>query len=141
MRRTAESVILRENCADGEGGDFARTRYRVLAANEGYALVCAAPLTGRTHQLRVQFSGIGCPLVGDDLYGESDDRIGRHALHSCVLSFLRCEDGARVTLHAPLPPDMSALKEALFPSLELDASYLTDLCHAFAEDRDNPSIS
>ncbi|MBQ9783314.1 MAG: RluA family pseudouridine synthase [Clostridia bacterium] len=113
MRRTAESVILRENCGEGEGGDLARTRYRVLARREGVSLVCAVPLTGRTHQLRVHFAGIGCPLLGDELYGTPSPHIGRHALHSCVLSFPRPSDGERVVVTSPMPPDMTAAAEAL----------------------------
>lgn len=140
MRRTAASVILRENCAEGEGGDFARTRFRVLASKGDYSLVCAAPITGRTHQLRVHFSGIGCPLVGDDLYGEPDSRIERHALHSCVLSFLRCSDGERVTLTAPLPPDMQALADELFPGLQIDTNALCELCHRFAKNSTDQPI-
>ena len=137
MRRTAESVILRENCTREEGGDFARTRYRVLAHNEEYSLVCAAPITGRTHQLRVHFSGIGCPLVGDDLYGETDPRIGRHALHSCVLSFLRCSDRKRITVTAPLPDDMQRLAGELFPDFQVEIERLGDLCHHFEKDARN----
>ena len=137
MRRTAQSVILRENCGEGEGGDFARTRYRVLAFNGEYSLVCAAPLTGRTHQLRVHFAGIGCPLVGDDLYGSPDPYIGRHALHSCVLSFLRCSDGERVTVTAPLPTDMGRLVRERFPYFYMDESLLIELCHQFSLDRAN----
>ncbi|MBQ9086735.1 MAG: RluA family pseudouridine synthase [Clostridia bacterium] len=138
MRRTAQSVILRENCGPDEGGDPARTRYRVLAAAGGYSLVCAAPLTGRTHQLRVHFAGLGCPLVGDNLYGKPDSRISRHALHSCVLSFLRCSDGERITLTAPLPEDMRELSSSLFGGFEPKEEELIALCREFTKDRDIP---
>ena len=114
LRRTAESVILRENCGEGQGGDYALTRYRVLARGKGHALVCAEPVTGRTHQLRVHFAGIGCPLLGDDLYGAPSPLIDRHALHSCVLRFPRVEDGAPVVVRSPLPPDMARGTAELF---------------------------
>lgn len=114
MRRTAESVILRENCREGQGGDPALTRYRVLLKNDAYSLVCAAPLTGRTHQLRVHFAGIGCPILGDDLYGESSPLIGRHALHSCALTFPRVRDGSPITVRSPLPKDMARVARTLF---------------------------
>ncbi len=114
MRRTAASVIVRENCGPDEGGDLALTRYRVLCQNGRQALVCASPLTGRTHQLRVHFAGIGCPLVGDDLYGSPSEEIGRHALHSCSLTLPLPSDGSRVTVTSPLPADMRRLAERLF---------------------------
>ncbi len=114
IRRTEKSVILRENCEEGQGGDLALTRYRVLLRSDTHALVCAAPLTGRTHQLRVHFSGIGCPILGDDLYGSTSPLMERHALHSCALIFPRVGDGAPITVRSPLPEDMARAAELLF---------------------------
>lgn len=117
MRRTAESVIVRENCGPGEGGDLARTRYRVLARSAGMTLVCAVPLTGRTHQLRVHFAGLGAPLLGDDLYGRSSELISRHALHSCALAFRTPTDGTQVQVFAPLPDDFRQILENNFSGI------------------------
>lgn len=114
IRRTAESIIVRENCAEGEGGDYAVTRYRVLATQNGHALVLASPITGRTHQLRVHFAGLGCPITGDDMYGTPSPLIARHALHAYTLSFPRTSDGERLSLCAPLPDDMATLVSRLF---------------------------
>jgi 23S rRNA pseudouridine1911/1915/1917 synthase len=114
MRRTADSVIVRENCGPDEGGALALTLYRVICSASGRTLVCAAPLTGRTHQLRVHFAGLGCPLEGDDLYGAPSTEIGRHALHSALLSFPLPTTGERNTVLAPLPLDMRSLAERLF---------------------------
>ena len=114
MRRTAESIILRENCGEGEGGDLAVTKYRRLASRDGITLVAAAPITGRTHQLRVHFAGLGAPLLGDDLYGSPSELISRHALHSGLLSFPRDGDRETVTVTSPLPEDMAAVARQLF---------------------------
>jgi 23S rRNA pseudouridine1911/1915/1917 synthase len=74
-----------------EGGKAAVTDYRVLfswrgpaarkgvaprqgAAEEKYALVSLRPRTGRTHQLRVHMAGLGCPILGDPIYGRKDGR-------------------------------------------------------------------
>lgn len=119
IRRTAASIIVRENCAEGEGGDHAITHYRVLAAENGHALVLASPITGRTHQLRVHFAGIGCPITGDDMYGSASPLITRHALHAYRLTLPRPSDGETVTLCAPLHDDMRALADACFPSVSL----------------------
>jgi len=55
---------------DEEGGQAARTRYRVLdRAGNSAAWVELQPLTGRTHQLRVHMAAIGHPIVGDGKYG------------------------------------------------------------------------
>lgn len=113
MRRTAASVILRENCSEGEGGAYAKTAYRVRAVANGYTLVECEPLTGRTHQLRVHFAGLGCPILGDELYGEPSPLIPRHALHSYRLTFPRPSDGARITAEAALPADLLAVLHAI----------------------------
>ena len=117
MRRTAESVIVRENCGPDDGGDLAQTRYRVLARGEGLTLVCAVPLTGRTHQLRVHFAGLGAPLLGDDMYGRASELISRHALHSCALSFRTPSDGGLVHAVAPLPEDFQRVMESHFSGM------------------------
>ncbi len=117
MRRTAESVIVRENCGPDEGGDLARTRYRVLAKGNGLTVVCAVPLTGRTHQLRVHFAGLGAPLLGDDLYGSPSELIARHALHSCALSFPSPTTGKRISVTAPLPDDLRRVLDDRFSGL------------------------
>jgi 23S rRNA pseudouridine955/2504/2580 synthase len=58
---------------DEEGGQPAKTRYRVLErAGNRAAWVELQPLTGRTHQLRVHLAAIGHPIVGDGKYGGQD---------------------------------------------------------------------
>jgi tRNA pseudouridine32 synthase/23S rRNA pseudouridine746 synthase len=54
---------------DPEKGLPARTTYRVLARAKGHSLVEMNLHTGRTHQLRVHMAAIGCPILGDKLYG------------------------------------------------------------------------
>lgn len=106
--RTAESIIVRRVCTPEEGGDYALTRYRTLAVSDGYALVEASPITGRTHQLRVHFAHIGHPIVGDDLYGHAHPDMPRQALHAHTLTFPHPTDGREISACAPLPADMSA---------------------------------
>ena len=118
MRRKQDSVIEREECApDADGAKEAVTEYRVLSEAGGRALVSAFPVTGRTHQLRVQFRGIGAPITGDSLYGEASPLIPRHALHSLRTRFPHPVTGETLTLTAPLPADMISLMDAAGLSL------------------------
>lgn len=108
--RCADSIIKRRVAVPGEtGAKDAQTLYRVLSADGKYTTVLAAPVTGRTHQLRVHFSALGCPLAGDTMYGGSDTDIGRHALHAVHIAFPHPENGRIVSLYSPLPADMDAL--------------------------------
>lgn len=96
----------------GPGGQDARTSYRVLGVRGKFSLVELTPATGRTHQLRVHMSAIGCPLAGDWLYGEeAPDLIARPALHSARLEMTHPVTGQRVILTSPLPEDMKLLWE------------------------------
>ena len=115
MRRTAESIIVREVCDKCEGADRAITEYRVIYRSERYTVVEAEPKTGRTHQLRVHFAHLGAPIVGDDLYGDASEHIDRHALHSHSLTLVQPTSGEPLAVRAPLPEDMRALLEKLFP--------------------------
>ena len=120
MKRSQNSIIVRTNCGENEGGDYALTRYRVLSQTEQYSLVLASPLTGRTHQLRVHFAGLGCAIVGDDIYGHTDERINRHALHAISLSLLHPRNSIEMQLTAPLPDDMHKLISTLFGEAALE---------------------
>ncbi len=88
------------------------TAYATLGIRNGLALLRVSPETGRTHQIRVHLSHIGCPLLGDWLYGAEDARIGRPALHAHTLRLEHPLTGEGLRLVAPLPPDMAALVDA-----------------------------
>ena len=120
LHRTEKSIIVREVCSpDAPDAEPAATEYRVLAKSGGCTLVAARPLTGRTHQLRVHFAFLGCPILSDDLYGTADDRIARQALHAYKLTFPHPTVGETLTLTAPLPADLAALVDSLFPGFEI----------------------
>ena len=66
-------------------GKLAITEYKVIKENNLYSLIDVNLLTGRKNQIRVHFSGLGNPLVGDKKYGSKLDPIGRLCLHACEL--------------------------------------------------------
>jgi 23S rRNA pseudouridine1911/1915/1917 synthase len=89
----------------GPGGDAKRavTRYRVLSARRGYSLVEVGLETGRKHQIRVHLAGLGCSVIGDEVYGATSDPARRLGLHAWRLAFDRPGTGWRVELESPLP--------------------------------------
>lgn len=83
-----------------------------------FSLVKLSPKTGRTHQLRVHLAALGFPILGDTMYGgrifESGDfRLARQALHAFEITFVHPVTLEKMTLSAPLPPDMTRLLEIL----------------------------
>lgn len=86
MKRMEDSVIIRCIGDETEEDAFrAVTHWRTLFSGEKISVVEAIPQTGRTHQLRVHFSHIGHPILGDDIYGAKSEFISRHALHAYYL--------------------------------------------------------
>lgn len=85
------------------GGKAAQTLYRTLASRGGYTLARLKPRTGRTHQLRVHMKSLGCPVVGDSVYGRGGEDglpLMLHARSLCIT--LPGEDSPR-TFRAPFP--------------------------------------
>jgi 23S rRNA pseudouridine1911/1915/1917 synthase len=101
-RRTAVLADARE----------ARTDWRVLARIDTTTLLEVQLHTGRTHQIRVHFSTLHHPVVGDTLYGAAPQLVagkvtmpalGRNFLHAAKLGFAHPRSGAWIDLRAPLP--------------------------------------
>ena len=109
--RDERSAVARMVRPDGVP---AVTHYEVLRTRSGCSLVRLIPETGRTHQLRVHMAALGCPLVGDWLYGREDPAlIQRPALHSYLLCFTHPVSGQALRFTAPLPEDMRRLADGI----------------------------
>lgn len=104
--RKQESIIERAVVEDGQ---YARTRYEVLKQYPEFAYVKLHLDTGRTHQIRVHLAFIGHPLLGDDLYGGSIEKIERHALHCQRISFTHPISGEKLSFTAELTDDMKVV--------------------------------
>ncbi len=87
------------------GGREASTGYRVARSWPGYSLLRFAPRTGRTHQLRVHAKAIGCPILGDPIYGRPDPRFpdATLMLHAYSLTIRLPRREAPLRFRAPLP--------------------------------------
>jgi len=121
------AIRLRLEARRDGSGLPATTDYRLLRTHESYSLVELTPHTGRTHQLRVHMAAVGCPLVGDKVYGAPDEVflsylaggltdeqqrglvLGRHALHAASLGLWHPRQARELHLQAPLPADMATL--------------------------------
>lgn len=93
----------------------ARTDWRTLARIDGTTLVEVQLHTGRTHQIRVHFSALRHPVVGDTLYGAAPQlQVGKRTLpspnrsflHAAKLGFTQPRTGTWTKLQAPLPQDL-----------------------------------
>lgn len=86
------------------------THYRVLKRGKTRTLVELTLETGRTHQIRVHMAFIGCPVVGDFLYGTEIPQLpGRFALHASALTLHHPMTGDWLSLTSPLPASLATL--------------------------------
>jgi len=85
------------------------THYRLLKKNRHRSLVELTLETGRRHQLRVQLSALGCPIVGDEKYGAKTDPAKRLGLHSCFLRFPHPLSKQELLFTCPLPKSLGKL--------------------------------
>jgi 23S rRNA pseudouridine1911/1915/1917 synthase len=83
-------------------GVYCALEYRMIEERDGLYLLEVKPLTGRFHQIRVQLAAVGCPIVGDVLYGgkEVDDMIGI-GLRAFRLVFYDPVNGQKIEVRAP----------------------------------------
>lgn len=100
------------------------THYEVIEFYRGVSMVKIELETGRTHQIRVHFSALRHPLVGDTTYGADPVlakslQMSRPWLHAAELRFAHPVTGAAMAFHAPYPTDLTRslalLSDAVLP--------------------------
>lgn len=106
IKRLGESIIKR--CVD-ESGERAVTHYKAVKSKNGTTLLKINLETGRTHQIRVHFSHLGYPLLGDTLYGGTDELISRQALHCRDIYFVHPVTEKEMHITSPFPEDFERL--------------------------------
>lgn len=105
----------------GTEGRWAVTRWELLADREGVGLMCCLLQTGRTHQVRVHLSELGCAILGDVLYAGPNAKlptqllgmVERPMLHAWRLHFIHPRSGQLLALCAPPPRDFQAILDVL----------------------------
>lgn len=113
VRRTRMTALKRSSAYPNARA--ARTDWRVLARIDSTALLEVQLHTGRTHQIRVHFSALRHPIVGDTLYGAATQlHVGRailpvlhrNFLHAAKIGFAQPRTGKSIELVAPLPREL-----------------------------------
>ena len=88
------------------GGKFASTDWELIKLKDRLSFLRIFTQTGRTHQIRVHFSEMGYPIIGDPLYGKiwrEDLSSNRMLLHAETLSFAHPVDHRKIEISSPLP--------------------------------------
>ena len=89
-------------------GREALSEYKTVESFANHTLLEFHPLTGRTHQIRLHCAFLGCPIVGDEIYGrkKSTVEIDRHFLHAYRLRIILPGEKEKRLFEAPLPDEL-----------------------------------
>jgi len=88
------------------GSQRAELNYKLVGSLNDYYLIEVDPITGRPHQIRVQLSTLGCPIVGDNKYGYPRGSLRKSiSLHARRLAFMHPIKKEPVSIIAPIPRD------------------------------------
>jgi len=96
-------------------GREAASEYRTLERYKAHTLLEVHPLTGRTHQIRLHLAFLGCPVVGDRVYGKKKPtvEISRQFLHAQKLKIILPGEQAPILFLAALPSELVNVLEYL----------------------------
>jgi len=89
-------------------GREAISEYKTVESFANYTLLEFHPLTGRTHQIRLHCAFLGCPIVGDEIYGRKKPTVdmNRHFLHAYRLKIILPGEKETRLFEAPLPDEL-----------------------------------
>ncbi len=96
-------------------GREAISEYKTIESFKDHTLLEFHPLTGRTHQIRLHCAFLGCPIVGDEIYGRKKPsiEINRHFLHAYKLKIVLPGEKQPRFFEAPLPEELSIVLDEL----------------------------
>ncbi|MET3978937.1 23S rRNA pseudouridine1911/1915/1917 synthase [Mucilaginibacter sp. UYP25] len=88
------------------GSQRSELNYKLVGELDGYFVIEVDPITGRPHQIRVQLSTLGCPIVGDNKYGYPRGSLRKSiCLHARRLQFIHPVKNEPILIVASLPKD------------------------------------
>jgi 23S rRNA pseudouridine1911/1915/1917 synthase len=96
-------------------GRAAISEYKTLESFRNHTLLAFHPLTGRTHQIRLHCAFLGCPIVGDEVYGRKkfSVAINRHFLHAHRLKIILPGEKEPRRFEAALPDELERVLSTL----------------------------
>jgi len=103
LKKDRDSNLVTVVAEGTHGAQQAILRYRRVDRQSGFTHLEVEPQTGRSHQIRVQLSSRGMPIVGDGKYGSTHRRGGRIALHATQLTFQHPTRKEPITIDCPIP--------------------------------------
>jgi 23S rRNA pseudouridine1911/1915/1917 synthase len=106
-------------------GKEAISEYYTLEIFPDHRLLKVSIMTGRTHQIRIHMDFLGCPVVGDRVYGRKKPSLPapRQFLHAHQLTIAIPGESERRTFEAPLAPDLQGILDHLREETKGDLSY------------------
>jgi 23S rRNA pseudouridine1911/1915/1917 synthase len=96
-------------------GREAISEYKTVESFKDHTWLEVRPITGRTHQIRLHCAFLGCPIVGDKIYGKkhSSIKLGRHFLHAYRLKIMLPGEKKPQIFEAPLPDELARVLTSL----------------------------
>lgn len=107
----AEDRNLRvHSVASPSRGKLATTHYKTIKTGRKFSMIEVRLETGKRNQIRVHFAEAGHPVIGDTMYGNGSDPIGRLGLHAMELGLMHPTTRKEMKFTAPLPDSLSRLE-------------------------------
>ena len=106
LLKNPQKNVTKAHDKEVKGSQRAELHYKLVGDLDGYYLIEVDPITGRPHQIRVQLSTLGCPIVGDNKYGYPRGSLRKSiCLHARRLQFTHPVKNESVLITAPVPKD------------------------------------
>jgi 23S rRNA pseudouridine1911/1915/1917 synthase len=106
LLKNPQKNVTKAHDHEVQGSQRAELNYKLVCELNGYYLIEVDPITGRPHQIRVQLSTLGCPIVGDNKYGYPRGSLRKSiSLHARRLEFIHPIKKETIVIIAPVPKD------------------------------------
>jgi 23S rRNA pseudouridine1911/1915/1917 synthase len=106
LLKNPQKNVTKAHSHEVQGSLRSELNYKLVSELNGYYLIEVDPITGRPHQIRVQLSTLGCPIVGDNKYGYPRGSLRKSiCLHARRLQFIHPIKKETILITAPVPKD------------------------------------